>query len=245
MKIVIVDDEPLARSRLARLLEEIPDAQVLGEAANGLEAIRLASDLHPDVLLLDIRMPEMDGIEVARHLSALENPPAIIFTTAFDSHAIAAFQAQATGYLLKPIRKEHLHKALEAARRLNRAQLAQLNLAEDEEQSRSHISIHTGSRLKLIPVSDIFYFQAEQKYVTVRHRGGQSLIEEPLKALEEEFSSSFIRIHRNALVALAHVSGMRKDASGQHYLALQDCEEELEVSRRHVSEVRARLKGVG
>lgn len=241
MRILLVDDEPLARQRMHRLLEELPEATAVKEAENGQNALRLAFEWQPDVVLLDIRMPGMDGLQVARQLAGLEHPPAVIFTTAFDSHAMAAFDAQAVGYLLKPIRKERLQQAIRGAARPTRVQLNALQ-ASPTTDARSHISATLGGKLHLIPVRNILYFQADQKYVSVHHRDGEALIEESLKALEQEFSSQFVRIHRNALVAVAHICAMGKDTHGSTLVSLRENNTELEVSRRHVAEVRARLK---
>lgn len=242
MRILLVDDEPLARQRMRRLLEELPEATAVKEAENGQNALRLAFEWQPDVVLLDIRMPGMDGLQVARQLASLEHPPAVIFTTAFDSHAMAAFEAQAVGYLLKPVRKERLQQAIQGAARPTRVQLNALRTSSASTDARSHISATLGGKLHLIPVRDILYFQADQKYVSVHHRDGEVLIEESLKALEQEFSSQFVRIHRNALVAVAHICAMGKDAYGSTLVSLREGDARLEVSRRHVVEVRARLK---
>lgn len=243
MRIVIVDDEPLARERLKRLLAEIPECEVAGEAGNGLAALGKISTLNPDVVLLDIRMPGMDGIECAQHLAALETPPAVIFTTAYGEYALDAFRVHAVGYLLKPVRQDELSGALVSARRLTRPQLQELATASGQA-CRNHISARVRGQIVLIPVADILYFQADQKYVTVRHLGGEVLIEESLKALEEEFSGRFIRIHRNALVAREHLSGLQRDEEGRQFLVFRAIPERLEISRRHFADVRALLKAV-
>lgn len=246
MNILVVDDEPLARKRIIRLLEELADCEVAGEAANGKEALQKSSALNPDIVLLDIRMPEMDGLETAQHLSQLPNPPAIIFTTAFGDHALAAFEAQAVDYLLKPVRKERLAKAIDSARRLNRAQLNQLQ-AEPEPDARAHLSVSNRGNIQLIAVADILYFVADQKYTRVAHRGGEALIEDSLKSLEDEFGRRFIRIHRNALVAVAHLTGITKDHSGRYFASCgtgTGHQEALEISRRHLPAVRKILKEV-
>lgn len=240
MRIMIVDDEAPARMRLRRLIEELGEYQVVGEAANGREALLRYGELNPDILLMDIRMPGMDGLEAAKHLSALPDPPAVIFTTAYSDHALAAFEAHAVGYLLKPVRKERLDEALKAVRRLTRSQVESVHAQEG--RARSHICAYVRGNLQLIPVSRIRHFQADQKYVTVRFPEGRVLIEESLKALEEEFGDSFIRIHRNALVACAYVTGLEKTAEGSYQVRLQDIPEPLEVSRRHVAAVRRKFK---
>ena len=128
MRILIVDDEAPARQRLQQLLEDLGGHEIVGEAANGQDALKLSSQLDPDVILLDIRMPGMDGMECARHISARENPPAVVFTTAYDQYAIEAFEARAVGYLLKPVRKERLENALSQARRLTSAEADSLHI---------------------------------------------------------------------------------------------------------------------
>ncbi|MBI5462634.1 MAG: response regulator transcription factor [Gammaproteobacteria bacterium] len=240
MKVLLVDDEPLARERLRRLLAELPDCAVCGEAADGRAALELCGHLQPDVVLMDIRMPGMDGLEAARHLAGLPDPPAVIFTTAFGDHALEAFETCAVDYLLKPIRGERLAAALGNARRLTRVQAAQLDSASGGV--RSHICVRVRGNLHLVPVTDIRFFRADHKYVTVRTGDAEYLIEEPLKALEDEFGARFLRIHRNALVAADFVAGLEKDAEGQCLVVLGGIDERLEVSRRHQPEVRARLK---
>lgn len=234
LRVLVVDDEALARERLSHLVEELPDVELAGVAASGEEALLLAGRLKPEVVLLDIRMPGMDGLEAAHHLARMPEPPAVIFTTAFEQHALAAFDAQAAGYLLKPVRPDRLQEALERARRPTRAQLARI--AEGTGGPRTRIAVRLRDELRLIPVEDISCFIAEQKYTTLRHRGGDELIEEPLKSLEEEFAGRFLRVHRNALVALAHVEALDRDAEGHHHVRLRGGAT-LPVSRRLATEV--------
>ena len=248
MKLLIVDDEPLARMRLQRLLEDMADIEVVGEAGNGREALDKAGSLQPDIVLLDIRMPEMNGLEAAMHLSQLDSPPAIIFTTAYNEHALDAFEANAVDYLLKPIRRERLGEALNRARRVNRAQLREIGSLEDDAQgpaARTHISANIGTNMQLIPVDEVIYFQAEQKYVVVRHPRGQLLIDDPLKSLEAEFGDRFLRVHRNSLVAMQYVLGLERIPGGRYEIYFRGIDDRLEVSRRLASSVRKRLKGVG
>lgn len=243
MKIIIVDDEKLARDRLNRLIGSMDEHQVIAEASNGSEAIQLTEKFEPDIILLDIRMPVMDGLEAARHISRQHNPPAIIFTTAFSDHALEAFETHAVDYLLKPVKIDRLQDSLSSCTRLNRAQsMEQLdNIGLNEE--RRHICARVRGNLILIALEDIFYFHAEQKYVTVRHVDGEVLIEEPLKSLEQEFNKDFHRIHRNALVRLDKVAGMKNNADG-HQVIFSDIEDKMEVSRRHLPGVRKILKGM-
>lgn len=242
-RILIVDDEPPARGRLARMLADIPGVAVVAEAGNGADALAACGRLRPDVVLLDIRMPGMDGIETARHLNALPDPPAVIFVTAHDEHALAAFEAQALGYLLKPVRQEKLARAIQRAARVAAPQLQRVAERSQLGRRRQQIAARLGDQLRLIPVEDIYYFAAGQKYVTVRHRGGSDLIDEPLRALAAEFSADFVRIHRNSLVATRLVSAVERNADGQYQVRIKDCAETLPVSRRHVAEALRQLRG--
>src|SRR5689334_10289801 len=186
LRVLIVDDEAPARDRLKSLIAEIGDHEVAGEATNGEEALKLAVDLSPDVVLLDVRMPGMDGIDAARHLNVLAEPPAVIFATAYDEYAVNAFDAQAVGYLLKPIRKEKLAAALLQAGRLTRPQLQKIAASE----RRTHVAARHRDGLRLIPVEEVQFFLADQKYTTVRHLRGEDLIEDSLRTLEDELGSA-------------------------------------------------------
>lgn len=241
MKVLIVDDEAPARDRLNHMVSSIDSMETSGEASNGLEAVRMVQDSHPDVVLMDIRMPGMDGLEAARHLSEMDEPPAIIFTTAYSEHALEAYDANAVDYLVKPIRQEKLEKSLAKARKLTKAQIAALNI-ETNNTGRSHICARIRGNLELIPVDEIVYFQADQKYITVRHLGGEVLIEDALKNLETEFEDRLIRIHRNALVSTNYITGMEKNIDGRFVVTFKQVDDKLEISRRHVAEVRKFLK---
>ena len=243
MKLLIVDDEPPARDRLRRLIEELGDHEQISEAANGEEALARCSDLQPDVVLLDVRMPGLSGIEVARHIDSLEDPPAIIFTTAYDQYAVEAFETEAVGYLLKPVRKEKLAHALRHAARISPQRLIKIAQSAHIEHRRGQICARLGEQLRLIPLTDIYYFLADQKYVTVRHKGGESLIDEPLKALASEFAGDFVRIHRNALVAEKQISAVERTEDGKYTVRMRECGDVLEVSRRHASELLRRIRG--
>jgi two-component system response regulator AlgR len=245
MKLLIVDDEPPARERLRRLLAEIEDCEVIAEAANGEEALSRCGELRPDVVLLDVRMPGLSGIQIARHIDTLEDPPAVIFTTAYDQYAVEAFETEAVGYLLKPVRKEKLAHALRHAARISPSRLVKVAETARIEHRRDQICARLGEQLRLIPIGDIYYFLADQKYVTVKHRGGDSLIDESLKALAEEFAPDFVRIHRNALIAEKQISAVERTDSGQYVVRVRECGEVLEVSRRHASELLRRIRGEG
>ena len=242
MKVLIGDDEQLARDRLSRMIGGFQNHDVIGEAGNGMEAVKAASSLQPEVVLMDIRMPGMDGLEAARHFVDFEEPPAVIFCTAYEEHAIEAFDLQAVGYLLKPVRRENLEAALGKAQRVNKAQLAAL--AVEQPPRRTHISARTRRGIELIPVDDVRYFQADQKYVTVRHSGGEIIVDETLKELEEEFGERFVRVHRNALVAAHFIIGLDRLADGHYQIRLKDIGESVDISRRHVAAVRKYVRNL-
>ncbi len=241
-KLLIVDDEPLARARLRAQLAELAADAVIGEASTGLQALELVQAWHPDIVLLDIRMPGMDGLETARHLLRLPHPPAIIFTTAFNEHALAAFETQAIDYLLKPVRLERLQSALTRARLFTSAQLRELAGDRAEPVARTHFSALSKGSLRLVHVQDVRYLQADQGYVTVNFATGELLIQESLRALEEEFREAFVRIHRNTLVAVAYVLGLERDGVGNCSVQLDGLVEKLPISRRLLSDVRRRLR---
>ena len=248
MKVLVVDDEQPARERLKQLLDDEAAYECVGEAANGDDAVKLAAELRPDIVLLDIRMPGLNGIETAHHLNSLDRPPAVVFTTAYDEYAIDAFDARAIGYVLKPVRRARLTAALEQASRLAPGTLTSVASAAHLPAARRHVCASTQGQLRLIRVADIACFRAEQKYITVDHSSGQDLIDESLKALAEEFSGDFVRIHRSALVAVRCIARIEKTADGKSRIVLRDNsqvdDKELIISRRHLAEVRRRLKGV-
>ncbi len=241
MKLLVVDDEVLARERLIAMLSAFADCEVVGEAGTGREAVEKAIALQPDALLLDIAMPLMDGLEAAHHLALLQPPPTVIFCTAYDEHALAAFDAHAVDYLVKPVRPERLAAALERARRLRSGAMPPPTMPLPERQ-RSHLSARLRGSLRLIPIEDVYYLQAEEKYVVVHHARGEDLIEESLKSLESEFADRFVRIHRNCLVANDEFLELRRLSDGQVQAVLRHGKLPLEVSRRCVPGLRERLK---
>jgi len=246
MKVLIADDEKPARDRLRQLLDDLEDYEVVAEAANGQEAVTLAGETLPEIALLDIRMPGMDGIEAAHHLNALDNPPAVVFTTAYDEYAIDAFEARAIGYVLKPVRRGRLASALEQAAKLAANTLHDIAGASNLDVRRKHVCARSRGQLKLIPVNDVNYFRADQKYVCVHHAHGKDLIDESLKSLETEFAADFVRIHRGAVVAVDKIERLEKTTDDKHLIVLRDdpqLDDELIISRRHLADVRRRLKG--
>ncbi len=250
LAVMIVDDEMPARLRLRDLLAdiaaEVPNA-VLAEAADGMLALAAIEGLAVDVALIDIRMPKMDGIELARHLARLEHPPAIIFVTAYDAYAVEAFELNAIDYLLKPVRAQRLLAAMQKARQSRPA--APQVLAQLQQGARTHLSCHERGRLLLIPLPEILYLKADLKYVTARTASREYLLDESLSHLEEEFAERFIRLHRSALVAKDAIVGFEKsaadDAETQWQAVLRGVPEKLPVSRRQWPLVKSYAKQRG
>ena len=243
MKILIVDDEAPARERLRRLLNEqdaSSEFELAGEASDGLEAVALCKSRQIDLVLLDMQMPGMSGLEAARALAVLDPPPAVVLVTAFEQYAHETLEHQVTDYPVKPVRRERLIEALRRARIPTRPQCVG---EECQVNRRCQISAHYRGGMRTVQVEDIIYLQAEHKYVTVRYVGGELLVDESLRSLEQEFPDLFLRIHRNALVARTRVSGLEKRADGACLLRLRDCAERLPVSRRHLPEVRRWMRG--
>lgn len=242
-RLLIVDDEAPARRRLRDVLDDVREKfplTIADEAANGAEAIEIINQGHIDIVLCDIRMPVMDGIEFARHLVGIANAPKLIFTTAYDQYAVRAFELNAVDYLLKPIREVRLLTALNKARPVS--QPAADAIADATQHKRRHLSIHERGKIVLVPLAEVIYLRAELKYVTVKTKDREYLLEETLSKLEEEFPETFTRIHRSVLVATAAISGFERvagaseddaDAVGTHWaVVLKGCEEKLPVSRR-------------
>jgi len=244
LKILIVDDEAPARTRLRELLcdirGDVPNV-IAGEAENGLVALGLLGEAQPDLVLTDIRMPKMDGIELARHIAKLPDPPAVIFATAYDAYAMQAFDLNAVDYLLKPVRAARLAAAIGKARLLRPP--APDMLASLQPEGRSHLSCHERGRLLLIPIAEVLYLRADLKYVTARTREREYLLDESLTHLESEFAARFIRLHRGVLVARDAISGFERnvgDDAETHWLALvRDVAEKLPVSRRQWPQVKS------
>lgn len=243
MNVLIVDDEQLARQRLRHLIAGIGEHVVVAEAATGEQALQKTQTSNPDVILMDIRMPGMDGLEAARYINRMDSPPAIIFTTAYSDHAVTAFETQAVDYLLKPIKQSRLEQALLTAKRLTRAQLSELS-SNELNGAREKICVKTRGSLELVPVDEILFFKADQKYVTLRTADHEYLIEESLKSLEEEFEHLFIRVHRNAIVAEKQVNGITKNHTGHPCILFNEVDDKLEISRRHLPDIRKNLKAL-
>jgi two-component system response regulator AlgR len=258
LKVLVVDDEPPARTRMIQLLAEcavIQPLETVGQAGDGVTALEAVERLKPDVVLLDIMMPGMNGLEVARHLAARPEPPAVVFVTAFDEHAVQAFEVQAFDYLLKPVRQERLAAALARISRLQPNEPRLEEVARKLGDARTHLTVSERGRMILVPVDEIVYLRAELKYVTIRTAEREHLTEESLTSLEEEFGSRFVRIHRNALVARQAIQGFERvrgapDEEGEagegHWeVLLRGVNERLAISRRQWPAVKAATKPNG
>lgn len=251
LRILLVDDEPLARDRLRVLLGDLAPqlpTVVVGEAGNGLQALEFLRAQTVDVMLADIRMPAMDGIELAGHLGGLAAAPAVIFTTAYDNYAVQAFELNALDYLLKPVRAQRLLTALQKAAlkpALDPALLAEIG-QQVRGGGRTHLSSQERGRLLLVPVAEVLYFKADLKYVTARTRDREYLLDEALTHLESEFAERFIRLHRAVLVAKSALAGFEKaagdDAEAYGWALLRGVPERLPVSRRQWAPAKALIK---
>jgi len=243
LRVLIVDDEAPARNRIRDLLSDCAlkmPIEIAGEAENGKRALAMLPECEADVVLLDVRMPDMDGLEVAQHIQKLDEPPTVIFTTAYDVYALKAFEVHAVDYLLKPIRLGRLFDALSRARTITPPRLDALR--ELKPEARTHLSVNERGRIHLIPVADIAFLKADLKYVTVRTTEREYLIEESLAKLEHEFLARFVRVHRNCLVAKEAIRGFERaagdDGEGNWLVVMKNIAEKLAVSRRQQHIVR-------
>ncbi|MDZ7783689.1 MAG: LytTR family DNA-binding domain-containing protein [Halioglobus sp.] len=243
MNVLVVDDEALARERLARLVARVKPGVCCLQATGGEVALAQIAEYEPELVLLDIRMPGMDGIEVAARIGAMPDPPAVIFCTAYDEYALDALRHEAVAYLLKPVREADLRRALDSAARVNRVQLASLRALEAGPAggARTQVSTQTHRGIESLPLAEVRCFIAEDKYVTAYSPRGSLVLPDTLKDLETEFSDRFLRVHRNALVALEHIESLQHDTAGGWHLFLNAVEQRPQVSRRHIKQVKARL----
>jgi two-component system response regulator AlgR len=245
LRVFIVDDEAPARSRLRELLgdlsTELPNV-VVGEAANGQEGLALLPAAAPDVALVDIQMPQMNGMEFAQHLGALDQAPAVVFVTAHGQYAIEAFEVNALDYLLKPVRAQRLAAALAKAAATGPA--SREALARASHGPRRYLSVAERGKILLVPVAEVLFMKAELKYVTLRTSEREYLVEESLTSLEQEFGAAFVRVHRNCLVARRAIRGFERagaeDGEGAGWsVLLEGCDERLPVSRRQWPSVKS------
>ena len=234
LKILIIDDEAPARNRLRRMLAELPDVYVTGEAASGQKALQLIPLKQPDVLLLDISMPGLSGMELAKMLQKQESAPAIIFCTAWSDQAVNAFECDAVDYLVKPVRAERLVLALNKARRF----LAM----SDSSASGTFLRSTLGSKIRLLPIAELIYLSSEDKYTTAVYEGGRMVINESLSDLENEHTDFLVRVHRSVLVMKDRIRGLEKNRGGRHLLKLDGCEDRPQVSRRNLPAIRKLIR---
>lgn len=235
--ILIIDDEQPARDRLRRLVNAIPDFRVAGEAVNGTEALEKIRELAPDILLLDISMPGMDGMTLARALQEDSASPAVIFCTAYQDQALDAFEVQAVDYVVKPVRAERLEKALDKAGRF-------LGGEGEQEEEQHFLRSTVGGKVVLTPIGRVVCLVAEDKYTTVIHENGTTVVDESLTELENCYPSYFFRVHRNALVSRKHLRGLERTTEGHTQVLLSGTERKPEVSRRNVSALRKLLSEI-
>ena len=235
MRVLVVDDEPLARERLQRFVEMVPDAELVGTGVNGVDAVLLSERQHPDVLLIDIKMPVMDGLEAAAKIMQQEEPPAIIFCTAYEEHALEAFRVNAVNYLVKPIIAEQVVQALVDAKRLTQAQIH--SVSRYQYLPRYLALSHDGNLEKLL-VSDIYCFRTDGKLVVAYTSGSEVVVDYTLKDLEDLLGRQFVRVHRSALVSVAHITLVRRKEDGKHEIEVEGLDDRVNVSRRHLKDVK-------
>ena len=239
MNILIADDEQIACEHLSNMIETLPGCHDVGHASNGIEAVYKAYDLNIDIVLMDIRMPRMSGLEAARHISEFEHPPAVVFTTAYIEHALEAFNVHAAGFLTKPVQFDRFTEMLASLQHQSLRKVAEPAIFGDIENN--YICYRLHSSLNLIALNRVTYIQSRNKCTIVHHLSGRAITEQSLKAFEEQFGERLMRIHRNALVNKAYLSGLERCKDGTYLATLRNGEEKLEVSRRSLPRVREYL----
>jgi two-component system LytT family response regulator len=247
LRCVVVDDEPPARRRVRELLDQTPDALVVGEARSGREAVKIIEELQPDVVFLDVQMPELDGFGV---LAALETPPpAVVFVTAYDAYALKAFEVHALDYLLKPFDRERFGAAIDRARitvsrhpsaddpRL----LALLNELSARDNRLTRIAVKSAGRIRLVPVTEIEWIEASGNYLRLHLPGGHHLIRETMQGMEGRLDpSQFMRIHRSTIVNIDRIVELAPSSHGDCTVKLHSGAR-VTLSRTYREPLKARL----
>lgn len=235
---LIIDDEPPARARMKRLLEAVPECEFVGEAVSGRQALEMIPGLKPDLLILDISMPGMDGMALARALQTMDEPPLVVFCTAWPDQALDAFDCDAIDYLVKPVRPDRLQAAVNKVARA-------MGQRSGELPETKFLRSTVGGKTTLVPLADVVCLIAEDKYTTVFYTGGKTVINDSLIDLEQRFSEQLMRIHRNALVAPGRIRGLERLGSGASLMMLEGIEFRPEVSRRKLSLIRKYIRESG
>lgn len=240
MKVLVIDEDKQSVERLKNYLDTLELFQFVGSTHSGVEALDLCQKLRPDIVILDVRVNGMDGFELAKRLNEHKTPRSIIITSAHENNAYSAYKIHALDFLLKPISREKLEHSLNFVAQYTFAKriATEPGFAKSEHLYRTHISTRSHQGIKLIPIDDIYYFKAEQKYVTAVHRGGQVLVEETIRDLENQLNGPFVRIHRNTLVSKVFIDHLYRDKEGVPYIVLKEGKAKLKISRRHYSVIR-------
>ncbi len=240
LRVLVVDDEPLARERLQRFVEMVSDAELVGTGVNGVEAVLLSEQHQPDVLLIDIKMPLMDGLEAAAKIMQQEEPPAIIFCTAYEEHALEAFRVHAVNYLVKPIVAEQVVKALLDAKRLTQAQIHSVSRYQYLPR---YLALSSDGNLEKLLVSEIICFRTDGKLVVALTSDNEVVVDYTLKELEDLLGQQFVRVHRSALVSVASIMRVYRDNEDKHKVELEGIDDSVNVSRRHLKDVKKAFAG--
>jgi two-component system LytT family response regulator/two-component system response regulator LytT len=242
LRVLVVDDEELARMRVKGLLAELPGVECVGEAENGLEAVEKARSLAPDVMVLDIQMPGMNGFEV---IEALDHPPLVVFATAYDEYAIKAFEVDSVDYVLKPFSRERLGEAMERARRILssgtdlRAEVERLaSLVRSRGAGR--LPAQRGRRIVLLDLADIVWFETDDELVHAHTRDAKCLVNMTMAELEKRLDPAvFFRVHRSSIVNLKHVAEIVPWFGGKYKVVVDDtARSELVLPRARVRALR-------
>lgn len=234
MDILIADDEPLARARLASLLGQCDDTRVVASVGDAEAALAACAEFRPQLLLLDVRMPGLDGLQLARRLEGLSERPQVVFCTAFEAHALDAYEVRAADYLLKPVSLQRLQRALVRVRELGHVAAS---------PSRDYLHARVRDEMVRISLHEVFYLLADEKYVAAHLERGTVLLDESLKSLEQAFPERLQRLHRNCLIPRERLLGLKTAADGHVQARIAGCDELLEVSRRNLAAVRKVLRG--